>query len=307
MRLDEIVPDLSSIMGVKAVFGVLASRIMCFGSRGDRTTAPNQHYQAARSTAERALHQRWMISIGGGADAPPELRGRVLNLTSVSSTYGETAAFIRDPDELTRLMQWPTAVALRDVYDVEGYPHVVHDLGLPDLRILENAFDQVVRPDARTDQLWNALRSRSIRLRDLPPLIGFHDQDKLVIVGVRLPGHVSADEGRRLKKEATVLERDPRLARLAKDANRPDHGGWVRCVGCKFTDENPRLFDAHHLVPLAVGSRQTVVSDFAVVCPTCHRVCHQLGASDAHPLPIPDLQNWWQDRSTGAPGAVDHR
>lgn len=297
MQFEEIVPDPDQIMGVKAVFGVLASRVMCFASRGDRLTEPNRHYQAARSTAEKAMQRRWLVSIGGGKDCPPELLHRVLNVASVSSTFGETEAFVEDAQEKARLAQWPTAVALRDVFEIEGFPHVTSDLGFPDLRLLTNAFDQVVRPEAQVVQLWTALQHRQVSLSNLPPLIGFYDSDKLIQVGSILPANVSSLEGRRLKKEAADRERDPALAKAAKDENRARHGGKLVCEGCEFTDSDDALFDAHHLVPLSLDVRQTVPADLAVVCPTCHRVCHRRGTGPANPLPIAELREWWHSRS----------
>lgn len=180
---EDLVPDIDRVMGMKAVFGPLRSRVLCFAGRGGKVAEPKRWCQVARSTAERAMQRRWLITIAGGRGVHDGLGGRVLNFVSVSSTYGETAAFIRDEAERERLAQWPTAVAVRDVYEVDGYPHVVGDLGLDDLRVLENAFDGVVRPEDRLVELYRALRGRGVRLRDLPPLIGFRDEDRLVLTG----------------------------------------------------------------------------------------------------------------------------
>lgn len=284
-------------MGVKAVFGVVSSRVMCFGSRGDLSTAPKRHYQAASSVAEKAMEQRWLITIGGGADVAPEFRGRALNLVAVSNTYGETAAFVQDAEERARLAQWPVAVALRDVYDIAGYPHLVSDLGFEDLRILENAFDQVVRPEPKIHALWSAIQDREVALRDLPPIIGFNDENKLTSVASLLPGKTSGEEGKRLRKEASILERDPGLAQAAKRANDSKNGGRCVCEGCGFANVESSLFDAHHLVPLSIKVRRTVLSDFAVLCPTCHRICHRFGPSEAQPLPIVGVRSWWSSQS----------
>jgi 5-methylcytosine-specific restriction enzyme A len=264
---------------------------MCFGSRGDRSTQPKRHYQVARAVAERALTQRLLITIGGGDMVPEEFAGRVLNIVSVSSVYGETEAFIQDPATRERLAQWPTAVALRDIYDVNGSPHLVEDLGFIDLRILENAFDQVIRPEEKIMQLWEALQGWELTLKDAAPLIGFRDQNRLQLVGTFLPGHVSAEEGKRLYREAGVLERDRRLVQEVKRRNCERNGGLIICEGCGFSDGNASLFDAHHLVPLSVDIRVSVPSDFSVLCPTCHRVCHSYGQDKARPLPITELRH----------------
>src|SRR5688572_9095637 len=120
MLFEEVVPNIDSVMGVKAVFGHATSRVMCFGSRSDRATQQNRHYQVARAVAKKALTQRLLITIGGGDMVPQEFAGRILNIVMVSSVYGETEAFIQDPAIRERLAQWPTAVALRDIYEVDG-------------------------------------------------------------------------------------------------------------------------------------------------------------------------------------------
>ncbi len=86
-----------------------------------------------------------------------------------------------------------------------------------------------------------------------------------------------------------------------KDRNRAASGGRLTCEGCGFTDEDAALFDAHHLVPLAVEARVSTPLDFAVLCPTCHRIVHQHGASQAQPLPIAGLREWWRVRPNTAP------
>jgi len=61
--------------------------------------------------------------------------------------------------------------------------------------------------------------------------------------------------------------------------------GLLKCDECGFDAMNkvvgtrikPRsLLDVHHMNPLAEGKRYTTVSDFALLCPTCHRYVHAL-------------------------------
>ena len=54
------------------------------------------------------------------------------------------------------LAQWPIAMVLHDVYDIEGHPRLVEDLGLEDRTILVNAFDTVRRPEQKVERLWQA-------------------------------------------------------------------------------------------------------------------------------------------------------
>lgn len=46
----------------------------------------------------------------------------MVNVVWVSSVYGRTYAFVADAEERARLRQWPTAVALHDVWEFEGTP-----------------------------------------------------------------------------------------------------------------------------------------------------------------------------------------
>jgi len=297
LAFEELVPGLTPVMGVKAVFDRLTSRVLCFGGRGG-PEHPGRYYQAARAVAEKAAAgQPLIITIGGGGDVPPALRRRVTNVAVASGVYGKTNAFVADPVERGRLVQWPTAVALGDVWEFEEPPHLIDDLGLPGGRILENAFDSVIRPEEKLEALLEALRGRTLVLKDLAPILDFHDPGKLVAVSAMLPRKVSAEEGKRLVEASTRLERDRRLAAEVKERNRAANGGLVTCEGCGFADSEAGYLDAHHLVPLAVEARISTPSDFAVLCPTCHRVVHRRGASATLPLPVLDLKAWWAART----------
>jgi hypothetical protein len=105
----------------------------------------------------------------------------------------------------------------------------------------------------------------------------------------------AAAEGKRAYSESMKLERDSEFPKLVKDKNRRLHGGVYKCEACTFSADKSSLFDAYHLVPLCLGARQTRVLDFAVLCPTCHRLAHRLGALH-DPLPVSRIKTWWQDR-----------
>jgi hypothetical protein len=295
-KFEEVVSDAAAVMGVKAVFDRLNARALCFGGRGT-PAEPGRYYQAARTVASKSTAgQPVIITIGGGADVSPSLRHRVINIAFASGTYGNTDAFVDDPGERDRLLPWPTAVALRDVWEFEEPPHLNSDLGLPDSCILENAFDAVVRPEGRLVALLQALKGRILTVKDLPPIVAFRDEGKLIAVGAMLPRKVSAEEGARLMVESKQLERDRQLVKDAKEYNREQHRGLFTCEGCGFADTNSSFFDAHHLVPLAIGSRVSTPSDFAVLCPTCHRIVHRNAESAALPLSVTKLKAWWAAR-----------
>ena len=90
---EEVAGSLDQIMGVKAVWGRSSEPVICFGSRGDEALKDPGHFQQARATANKAIPQPYLVTIGGGAEVGPELRGRVLELVRVTGVYGETKAF----------------------------------------------------------------------------------------------------------------------------------------------------------------------------------------------------------------------
>jgi hypothetical protein len=107
---------------------------------------------------------------------------------------------------------------------------------------------------------------------------------------------LSADEGKRRYRQSIELERNRLLVKAAKEANRQDNDGIYRCDVCAFSVDRASLFDAHHLYPLRSGERKTTVSQFAVLCPTCHRVAHHEGRALWDPLTVPEMKSWWAKR-----------
>jgi 5-methylcytosine-specific restriction enzyme A len=288
----EVTGSLDSVMGVKAVWGRSSEPIMCFGSRGDKILKNSSHFQQARVTAEKAISQPYLVTIGGGADVPVELRGRLLELVRVTGVYGETQAFVRDPSLLERLTQWPVAVVLSEVYRIEGEPHLIENLGFADKGILNNAFDSVRRDPKYMAQLWNATRSLEVVRRwDIEPLPNFRDPEKVQLCSTLYPNlRAGSAEGKRVRKEVSVKERDPKIARAVKEMNRAQNGGNLVCEGCDFIDQSQTMFDAHHLDPLGKGPRWSSFESFAVLCPTCHRWCHHKAADPLQPLSIATLR-----------------
>ncbi len=101
----------------------------------------------------------------------------------------------------------------------------------------------------------------------------------------------TSQEGRSYWDRQKRAERDPRLAREAKELNAARNGGWIKCEACGFRDREPSMFDAHHKKPLAAtGARETRVKDFAVLCPTCHRWAHAKAGDRLHPLPVKQVR-----------------
>ncbi len=291
-RFSDVVPSIDQLMGVKAVWGRSSECVMCFGGRGDAAAKDRAYFAQARSTAEKAIEQPYLVTIGGGEQVPSELRGRVLELVRVTGVFGETAAFVRDAALRTRLAQWPVAVVLSEVYSIEGEPRLIDDLGFDDRRILANAFDSVRRDDVLIAELWKALSDIQVRRRwDVTPPPGFRDPGKVQMFGTMHPSvSPSSMEGKRISEESIKLERDRSLARAVKEQNRRINGGVIVCEVCEFRDASEALFDAHHLEPLATGIRQSRVDDFAVLCPTCHRWAHAKSDNVLIPLKISEIR-----------------
>lgn len=290
--LQDVAGSLDQIMGVKAVWGRSSEPIMCFGSRGDERAKDSKHFMQARNTAEKAIARPFLITIGGGEQVGPSLRGRVLEIVRVTGVYGETKAFVRDPALYERLAQWPVAVVLSEIYRIEGEPLLIDDLGFPDRNILANAYDGILRDDDRMKHLWEAVREYPVTRRwDVEPLPGFRDPGKVQLYGSLYP-RVAANspEGKRILKEMLVAERDRGMSKIVKEENRARNGGVIVCEGCDFTDEQRSLFDAHHLDPLGKGPRWSSPESFAVLCPTCHRWAHAKAPDLLQPLPIPVLR-----------------
>lgn len=87
-----------------------------------------------------------------------------------------------------------------------------------------------------------------------------------------------ATEGRVLYRTQRCYERDRRLVRR-KRAQVLATTGRLACEICGFDSETacglPGVIDVHHIEPLNErGEGKTLLSDLAVVCPTCHRLLH---------------------------------
>ncbi|WP_081724561.1 HNH endonuclease [Asticcacaulis sp. YBE204] len=94
-------------------------------------------------------------------------------------------------------------------------------------------------------------------------------------------GDLGAMEGLNEERRALVRRRAAWLG--DKFVRERQRAGPLRCDDCGFDPTHklspdqikPRsLLDVHHKNPLAEGVRLTTVADFALLCPTCHRVEH---------------------------------
>ena len=283
MLFKDVVSDSSKLMGVKAVYDRSFVSLIAFNG----LEASKKGFKVA----EVALEMPYLISIGGGTQVPGQLKGRVLELMKVTGVYGKTKDFIPDEATRVRMQQWPIATVLSEVYTISDEPHLVGDLGFPDRRILERAYDGVRRDDEAINNLWKALSDRPIiRRHDIAPPPGFIDRGKLVQVGLMYPRvDPKSSEGERIIKTMVAIERDRSLSKAKKEANRSANGGIIVCEGCGLSDESGAMFDVHHLYPIHAGQRETSPADLAVLCPTCHRWSHTKGFDKLNPLSVSEV------------------
>jgi hypothetical protein len=142
--------------------------------------------------------------------------------------------------------------------------------------------------------------SRIVPLRSITPedwdAIRESATKKVANAAASAHSNMTASEGKRRYSGSVTLERDPQISKEVKERNKRLHGGSYKCEACTFSEANSSLFDAHHLVPLCLGERQTSVLNFAVLCPTCHRLAHRLRALH-DPLRVEEIKNWWRERT----------
>lgn len=225
--LHEVVGSLDRLMGVKAVWGRSVEPVMCFGSRGSVTLKDDAHYSAAKIVSEHALTAPYFITIGGGKSVSDKLKGRSIELIRATGVFGDTRAIVRSPEVYEGLKQWPVGVLCSEVWSIDGEPRVIDDLGMPDLLLLQNAYDNVRRYPDRIKDFWTALTNTTVSRRwDVLAPPGFQEPKKLQKCGFKFP-IVQISEGTRIYKEICVLERRPEIALAAKNINRERNGAFL--------------------------------------------------------------------------------
>jgi 5-methylcytosine-specific restriction endonuclease McrA len=172
---------------------------------------------------------------------------------------------------------------------------------LPNPRLDDTDLDK----DSAIAAIRDLAISRRVKLRPLTNEDSYairHAAQLKIAKEDRSKSHISGGEGKRRHAKSERLERRSKLARLAKDRNKQEHYGIYTCEVCNFWVDEAALLDAHHLFPLSLGERQTRVQDFAVLCPTCHRLAHHQGPTQYSPLTPQEIQRWWSERKSTDPG-----
>jgi hypothetical protein len=99
--------------------------------------------------------------------------------------------------------------------------------------------------------------------------------------GDEAPHDLEYTEGGKVLRTHLRSERDGNVVLLAKViARQHSRNGKLTCEACACVPEDDYqgldLIEAHHRIPLSRGVRETKPSDFALLCPNCHRAVHRL-------------------------------
>lgn len=185
--------------------------------------------------------------------------------------------------------RWSVAFPIVETYRIIGQPKAKDVLGVEGYRRLFAHSSATLRP------LNHAERSSLSDLQIEPMVaanvwIAIEDESKNADAYPLTPQGVR-DMRRDLPDGALEGMSDERKAKVRKRATwladrfviLRSKAGILRCDDCKFDPFTvfpaggikPRsLLDVHHKCPIEEGVRYTTVDDFALLCPTCHRIEH---------------------------------
>ena len=163
----------------------------------------------------------------------------------------------RDADD-----PWAVSVAFGKRYFIENPPSSAEFLS--DINAILELYETIY------NKLGNTFIEEEIAIENLVAT------GELPIGATGLDGALKVDEHKK-------RERRERNSKLVKDVK--SVRGYT-CEGCEaaldaiYGEVGKEFIEAHHLVPLSQVSEQGVQlteQDFAVLCPTCHRIIHRLG------------------------------
>jgi 5-methylcytosine-specific restriction protein A len=189
--------------------------------------------------------------------------------------------------------RWSVAFPIVESYEVEGRPLATDVLNPDSIRRLIRHTSATLRPFSAEDRAAFA----DLTLSPRPAInawIAIEDEISAaessqiahgVLQNINIDLQYASVEGMADERWAKIRRRSAWLAdRFARERAR---AGKLNCDHCTFspsasdrligTGVNPRsTLDVHHLRPLEEGRRRTTTADFALLCPTCHRIEHLL-------------------------------
>jgi 5-methylcytosine-specific restriction enzyme A len=230
--------------------------------------------------------------------AHKELAGRLIAVHKLR-TSGRSLENILGAADFKRLQdmwaqggkrfRWSVAFPIVESYRIKGTPKAKEVLG-------EDAYRRLYQRSSATLRALNDNEREKIALLELEPLastnawIGIEDEFKLAEASEINPTTTKLIEQDLLgAMEGMVEERKAMAKRRAawladKFIRQRVRMGQLTCDECRFdpsTVFDPKevkvlrsLLDVHHKHPLEEGVRYTTTADFALLCPTCHRVEH---------------------------------
>ena len=187
--------------------------------------------------------------------------------------------------------RWSVAFPIIESYDVDGWPLAREIFGSESYRRLYAHSSATLRP--LNDNERTALNDLQITQREaFNSWIGIDDEFPFAEQS-EIPQRISKLVDHDLGGAALEGETEERKGKLRRRAawianlfwQRRFKAGQVLCDNCKFDpacaiDREKysirTIMDVHHLNPLEEGKRYTTQDDFALLCPTCHRMEHMM-------------------------------
>ena len=185
--------------------------------------------------------------------------------------------------------RWSVAFPIVESYDIVGRPKAKDVLGETGYRRLfqrSSATLRVLNDEERLKLADLGLTPRAtanawIGIEDEFALAELSEIDERTLRAINRDLRDVALEGVEAERWSKIRRRAAWLAdKFVRERRR---SGTLQCDHCPFDPNlvagidgmNPRsLLDVHHMHPLEEGERYTTIKDFALLCPTCHRVEH---------------------------------
>lgn len=231
-------------------------------------------------------------------EAHKALAGRFIAVHKLRTTARDLETIL-GPAEFTRVQdmwaqgekrwRWSVAFPIVETYDIIGRPKAKDVLGETGYRRLfqrSSATLRVLNEEERASLADLEIEQRSaanawIGIEDEFMLAEASEIDERIRKAIQRDLPDGALEGMEEERRAKVRKRAAWLAQEFVKKRR--RAKTLYCDACEFDPLkvsgiegiNPRsLLDVHHMHPLDEGVRYTTIKDFALLCPTCHRVEH---------------------------------
>lgn len=229
-----------------------------------------------------------------------ELRGRFIAVHKLRSSSRPLAEIVGS-EEFQRLQdmwadgekrwRWSVAFPIIESYEIAGRPKAAHVLD-------ENSYRRLYAHSSSTLRPLNDLEREQIRALPLTRTAAKNAwiaiEDEIAAaeaseIPARVQQLIDIDLGITALEGETEEQRSKRKRRAAWLANRfvlqRVRANSLHCDLCKFDPASVinsgilrtrSALDVHHKFPLEDGIRYTSLQDYALLCPTCHRMEHQL-------------------------------